>query len=94
MTEFTPEQEAEIQKRIDEARKQQSEMEQYRISGDQFFRESLANMDMKVRQGVYDPFVLNVGKTQYNAFLSQFFPQAPAPDQPPEGAVDDPTKQD
>jgi len=90
MSDFTPEQEAEIQKRIEIAKQEQRALEQYRISGDMFYREGLASVTMKAQQGIISPFVLEVGKDQYNRFLATFFPQgAPAPEQKDEGAEDD-----
>lgn len=87
---FTPEQEAEIQKRIEAAKQEQQALEQYRISGDMFFREGIAAAAMKVQQGIISPFVLEVGKDQYSRYLGLFFQQgAPAPEQEPAGAKDD-----
>jgi hypothetical protein len=90
MIEFTPEQEAEIQKRINDARAEQQAIEQYRISADQFYRTALDNTALMVQRGVMDKFVLDVGKEQYTIFLQQYFPQrAPASDQKPAGADDE-----
>lgn len=42
--------------------------EQWKIAGDQFFREALFSVSQKVNQGLYDPYVLEVGKQFYKAF--------------------------
>jgi len=90
MTTFTPEQEAEIQKRIDEARAKQQAFEQYRISADQFYRAALVHIGELTRQGAISDYVLDVGKDQYTEFLKQFFPKpVPAPDNKPQVAEDD-----
>ena len=81
--EFTKEQEAEIRRRIAEAQ----QVEQYRLAGDQFYRAALANMNLLVQQGVYDPYVLNVGKALYQGYKEQMFPAEPPTAEPdPEGA--------
>ena len=78
MVDFTAEQEAEIQKRIAETK----QLEQEKIAGDLFYRVSLTNLQGLVQQGVYDPFVLEVGKALYGQFRRQYLPQAqPAPAQ-------------
>ena len=90
MTDFTPEQEAEILKRIDAARAEQKKFEQYRLAGDQFFRLALVNMDTLAAQGACSPYVKEVGMDQYRRFLSQFFPQGtPAPEPEDKGDADD-----
>ena len=76
MTDFTPEQEAEIQKRVDAARQEQMRIEQYRLAGDQFYRTALTVLAERAQSGAVDPFVLEVGKNQYSVFLAQFFPKA------------------
>ena len=75
--EFTELQEIVIQKRIQESK----QLEQMKIAGDQFYRVSLTNVAGLVQQGVYDPFVLEVGKALYQQFRKQYFPQVPAQQQ-------------
>lgn len=87
MTDFTPEQEAEIAKRVEQARAEQAAMEQFRIVSDQFFRESLTNIVQKVSAGLYDEYMIEVAKAHYAAFKSQYFPQQgkqPEPSPEPE----------
>lgn len=95
MTEFTAEQEAEIQKRIEAAKAEQKQFEQYRIAGDQFYRMALANMAMLVNNGTCNAYVHEVGKNEYAKFLETFFPNAaqPAEQTPAAGADDDGTKE-
>lgn len=93
MAEFTKEQEAEIQKRIDEAR----QLEQYRIAGDQGYKEALMHLAGMVDQydqagqltkrGIYDPFVYTVLQNEYAGFRARYFPQKPPaqPEEPAEG---------
>lgn len=81
MTEFTPEQEAEIQKRIEERGK----FEQYRIAGHQAYKECLLHLSQLVDQydeegklvknGVFDPYVLAVFRSEYGRFMETYFPQ-------------------
>lgn len=85
---FTPEQEAEIQRRIDEAQQKQKALEQYRIAGDQFYRMAISSLAPLVSNGTVSEFVMNVGKQQYMDFLANYFPQAPAPEQEQKGADD------
>lgn len=54
----------------------QSELEQFRLAGDSFYRLAIIHVDQLSKQGVCDPFVLNVGKTFYGEFLKQYFPRA------------------
>jgi hypothetical protein len=90
MTDFTPEQEAEIQKRIEAARIEQKQLEQYRLAADQFYRLALVHIDTLASQGACSPYVKDVGLDQYKYFLSRYFPQgAPAPEQKEEGAADE-----
>lgn len=92
MTEFTAEQEAEIQKRIEAARLEQKQLEQYRLAADQFYRLSLVHADGLVSQGACSPYIKEVGLDQYRNFLALYFPQtAPAPEQKSE---EDTTKED
>lgn len=81
MTEFTPEQEAEIQKRIMQAKQETNARAQWAIAGDQFFREALTAVAMKIHQQVYDPYVLDVGKSMYSAFREAHFTAAPQQEQ-------------
>jgi hypothetical protein len=90
MTDFTPEQEAEIQKRIDAAKAEQKQLEQYRLAADQFYRLSLVHIESLAAQGACSPYVKEVGLDQYRVFLVRFFPQgAPAPEPETKGAADD-----
>jgi len=58
---FTEEEVAELLKKT-------REIEQWRIAGDTYYRESNVNMQMKVQQGIYDPYILQVGQALHNAF--------------------------
>ena len=49
--------------------------EQWKIAADQFFREALFSVSQKVNQGVYDPYVLEVGKQLYKSFRDANLPQ-------------------
>jgi hypothetical protein len=71
MTEFTAEQEHEILQMIEQAKAR----EQYVIAGDQFFREALLAVSLKVNQQIYDPYVLEVGKHIYKSFKEANLPQ-------------------
>jgi len=94
MTDFTPEQEAEIQKRIEAAKTEQKQLEQYRLAADQFYRLAIVHIDTLASQGACSPYVKEVGLDQYRRFLALFFPQgAPAPEQKDEGAVDEDTQE-
>jgi hypothetical protein len=42
--------------------------EQWKIATDQFFREALFAVSQKVNAGIYDPYVLDVGKQMYKGF--------------------------
>ena len=92
MTDFTPEQEAEIQKRVDAARQEQMRIEQYRLAGDQFYRTALTILAERAQSGAVDPFVLEVGKNQYSVFLAQFFPKAEQQKPEEKGAADEPVE--
>ena len=90
MSDFTPEQEAEIQKRIEAAKVEQTQLEQYRLAADQFYRLAIVHIDTLAAQGACSPYVKEVGLDQYRRFLALFFPQgAPAPEQKDEGAEDE-----
>jgi len=94
MTDFTPDQEAEIQKRIDAAKAEQKQLEQYRLAADQFYRLAIVHIDTLAAQGACSPYVKEVGLDQYRRFLAMFFPQgAPAPEQKDEGAADEDTQE-
>ena len=82
MTEFTDEQEAEIQERIAQATKDARENESWRIAGDMFFRLALAHISGLKQQGVVDPFVEQAGQILYGAFRKANFPQTEAPPAP------------
>ena len=81
MTDFTPEQETEIQKRIEEAQR----FEQYRIAGMQAFKECELHLSSLidqydangklVKKGPFDPFVLLVFRQEHNAFVERYFPK-------------------
>lgn len=75
MTEFTEEQEKEIQERILKAQQESRAKEQWVIAGDQFYRESIIAVASKVQQGIYDPFILDVGKSLYTSFRKSNFIQ-------------------
>ena len=53
---------------VTELLKKTREIEQWRIAGDTYYRESNANMQTKVQQGIYDPYILQVGQALHNAF--------------------------
>jgi hypothetical protein len=94
MSDFTPEQEAEIQKRIEAAKSEQKQLEQYRLAADQFYRLSLVHIDTLAAQGACSPYVKEIGLDQYRRFLALFFPQgAPAPEPEAKGAADDETEE-
>lgn len=104
MTEFTAEQEAEIQKRIQEAQLKQRELDNYRTAGLQAYRAALqhilANIDQvdpKTKQitqrGLYPQIVYIVLEQEYTNFVSTYFPPAQPPEQKPESAADE-DKQD
>jgi hypothetical protein len=84
MTEFTEEQEAEIQERIAQAEKAARENESWRIAGDMFYRLALAHITGLSQQNVCDPFVVEVGKVLHNAFRKANFPQPAEPPLSPE----------
>lgn len=94
MTEFTKEQEAEIQKRIDAARIEQAKVEQFRIASDQFYREALTTLAAKVQAGIYDGYVLEVGKLHYAEFRTRFMPKQDPPAEPEPAGADDGTETD
>jgi hypothetical protein len=82
MTDFTPEQEAEIQKRINEAK----QFEQYRTAGLTAFKWCQAQLgqvcdqyDPKtgqlVQRGIFDAHVYTVFTNEYQRFLETYFPQ-------------------
>ena len=90
MTEFTEEQETEIQKRIDEATK----YEQWRVAYAQAYRivmpylESLVDQydpqtKKLVRRGSLDPFVFAVFETECNKVLEEYFPPKQNAEQKP-----------
>lgn len=87
--EFTEEQKKEIAAMI----KRQSELEQFRLAGDQFHRLALVHIAGLVNQGACDPFVLNVGKSLYQSYLAEYFPRSePAAEPAPtDGAEDEGT---
>lgn len=96
MTDFTEEQEAEIQKRIEDARKH----EQFRMAADQAYKESIIHLSGMIDQfdpntgqltkrGIYDPYVLQAFQEQYRAFLLDYFPPKPAPVTEPEPQAGD-----
>jgi len=64
MVEFTDEQEQEIQKRINEVKA----LEQWRIAGDTYYRAANAFMNVQVQQGVYDPYIMQVGQALHQSF--------------------------
>ena len=47
--------------------------EQWKIAGDQFFREAMFAVTQKVNAGIYDPYVLDVGKQFYKGFRDANF---------------------
>ena len=81
MTDFTPEQELEIQKRIEDAQR----FEQYRIAGMQAYKECELHLSSLidqydangklVKKGPFDPFVLSVFQQEYKAFVERYFQQ-------------------
>ena len=93
MVDFNEEQEAEIQKRIEEARKR----EQYRLSVDQAYKESIIHLNSMVDQfdpgtgqlikrGIYDPYILEAFQNEYRGFLAEYFPPKPVTAKPEEPA--------
>jgi hypothetical protein len=84
--EFTEEQEAEIQKRVDEA----ARYEQWRVAFAQAVRITkpyLAGMVDQInpetkelsKMGVIDPFVFHVFDSECNKILAEYFPQKEEP---------------
>lgn len=97
MTEFTPEQEAEIQKRINEAK----QFEQYRTAGLTGYKWCQAQLeqvcdryDQKtgqlIQRGIFDQHVLTVFSIEFQRFLEAYFPQPKAETEP---AKDDSPKE-
>jgi hypothetical protein len=64
MTDYSEE---ELQTKITEA----LEKEQESIAGDQFFRESLMAVAVKVREGIYDPYIFEVGQDLYEKYKKE-----------------------
>lgn len=64
MSEVTEEQLAQLEQQI-------IARQQWLIAADQFFREGLFAAAQKVNQGLYDPFILDVGKQLYKGFKDQ-----------------------
>jgi hypothetical protein len=64
MIEYTEEQKLDIAETIKKVR----EVEQWRIAGDTYYRAANAHMTQLVQQGVYDPYILQVGQALHNAF--------------------------
>lgn len=64
MIEYTEEQKLEIAETIKKVR----EVEQWRIAGDTYYRAANSHMQQLVQQGVYDPYILQVGQALHNAF--------------------------
>jgi len=96
MSEFTEQQEAEIQKRIEDARKH----EQFRMAADQAYKESIIHLSgmidqfdpttgQLIKRGIYDPYVLQAFQEQYRAFLLDYFPPKQVPVAEPEKKEDD-----
>lgn len=88
MVDFSEEQEAEMQKRIKQAR----ELEQYRIAGLQAYKAAEIHLTqlvdvyddkgMLVKKAVFDPFVLTVFRNEMARFTETYFPQkGPEPKQ-------------
>ncbi|MDD3019798.1 MAG: hypothetical protein PHX61_02305 [Alphaproteobacteria bacterium] len=86
MSDFTEEQEAEIQKRIKNAKQE----EQYKIAVAQAYRISLQNLatlvdqfDPKTKQmvksGPFDPFVYLAFQNEFNKFLEENFKDGQQP---------------
>jgi hypothetical protein len=94
MSDFTPEQKAEIQKMMSDAaeaaRIDQSAKEQFRVTADRRFRKMLIITAEDVQRGEEPQYAMDVAKALYSDFLARFFPQgAPAPEQKDEGAEDE-----
>lgn len=100
MIDFTPEQEAEIQKRIEAAKKEQEQLDEYRTAGLHGFRASLKYLETVidkvdeqgnvVARGLFPQYVYSVMNNEYVRFLRTYFPQgAPAPEQKDKGAEDE-----
>lgn len=68
MEDFTEEQEQLILARIKKAQDESKLQQQWVIAGDQFYREAIITLNSKVQQGLYDNYILEVGKALYNAF--------------------------
>lgn len=68
MDEFTEEQELIILERIKKAQHESKLQQQWIIAGDQFYREAIITLTGKVQQGLYDNYILEIGKSLYNSF--------------------------
>jgi hypothetical protein len=80
MTEFTEEQEAEIQKRISEAKQQQATLEQWTIMEDTLRRLLRATVAQHIASGLLHPFSREVAESMYsNAITGRPFTQPPEP---------------
>jgi sensor histidine kinase regulating citrate/malate metabolism len=66
MTEFTEEQELEIQKRITEAKQQQAILEQWTIAEDTLRRLLIATVEQQIVNGLLHPFHRKVAETMYS----------------------------
>jgi len=87
MNEFTEEQEQAIQNRIVQAQDDIRKQQQWIIAGDQFYRDSLITIHSKVQQGLYDNYILEVGKALYNAFRTANLPQVKQQSEPKQQPV-------
>ena len=67
MSEFTQEQEAEIQKRINEAKV----MEQWTIAEDTLRRDLLARTEQMIAQGLWHPFLRDIAKTMFSLAIKR-----------------------
>ena len=100
MVEFNAEQEAEIQKRIEAAKREQEQLDEYRTAGLHGYRAALKYLETVidktdeqgnvVARGLFPQYVYSVVNNEYIRFLKLYFPQgAPAPEQKEEGAADE-----
>jgi hypothetical protein len=69
--EFTAEQEASIQKRIESAKKEAALLEQLTIAEDTIRRDLIIRAEQMVAQGVWHPFLKEVARTMYSSAISR-----------------------
>jgi len=85
--EFTAEQEKEIHRRIETAKKEAALLEQLTIAEDTIRRDLIIRAEQMVAQGIWHPFLKDVAKTMYSSAISSTpvaEPESTAEPQPPE----------